>query len=77
MPEPQLSVVDYDDIYEELMESYDDLEDSEACLEYLRGSPSPYVQGWLQKSGSDPAVMEDILKIIECYLERPISDDDD
>ena len=77
MPEPRLSVVDYDDIYEELMESDGDLEDSEACLEYLRDSPSPYVQEWLKKSSGNPEIMEDILKIIECYLERPIDDDDD
>ena len=76
MSEPQLKVVDFDDIYEELMESDEPLEDSDACLEYLENSPAPYVQEWMKKSKSDPDVLEDIMKIIDSYLERPIDDDD-
>ncbi len=76
MSEPRLKVVDFDDIYEELMESDEPLEDSDDCLEYLENSPAPYTQEWMKKSKSDPDVLEDIMKIIECYLERPIDDDD-
>jgi len=77
MPEPQLSVVDYDDIYEDLIQSDEDLEDADACLEYLGNSPSPYTQEWMKQSKTNPEVLEDIMKIIVCYLERPIDDDDD
>ena len=77
MSEPQLKIVDFDDIYEELMESDEPLEDSDACLEYIENSPASYVQDWMKKSKSDPVVLDDIMKIIECYLERPIIDDDD
>ena len=76
MSEPQLSVVDFDNIYEELIESDEELEDAEACLEYLENSPAPYTQEWMKKSKSDPAVLEDIMKIIDSYLNRPIDDDD-
>ena len=77
MTEPQLSIVDYDDIYEDLIQSDEDLEDSDACLKYLEDSPLPYTRKWMEQSKTNPEVLEDIMKIIDCYLERPISDDDD
>ncbi len=77
MAEPQLSVVDFDDIYEELTEGEGPLEDREACLEYLKNSPSPHARKWMEQSKIDPEVLEDILKIIDCYLDRPLFDFDD
>ena len=76
MPGPQLSVVDFDDIYEDLIQSDEDLEDADACFEYLENSPAPCTQKWMEQCRSDPAVLEDIMKIIDSYLTRPIDDDD-
>ena len=76
MPLPQLSVVDYDDIYEDLIQSDEDLKDNNACQEYLKNSPLPCVQDWMEQSKTNPAVLDDILQIIDCYLKRPINADD-
>ncbi len=77
MSEPELSIVDYDDIYEDLIQSEEELEDADACLEYLENSPLPYTKKWMEMSRTDPEVLEDIMKIIDSYLERPLEDPDD
>lgn len=77
MSEPKLNIVDYDDIYEDLIQSDEELEDEDACLEYLENSPIPTTIEWMAQSKTDPDVLEDIMTIIDCYLNRPLFDEDD